>query len=91
MPNNKITKSLEELVGNTPLFEPVRYEQKNNLEANILVKLEWFNASGSIKARANDPDAGNGESRSLRLSSGGTGCYNEGDRSQIGGFHAHRY
>lgn len=52
MPNNKITKSLEELVGNTPLFEPVKYEQKNNLEASILVKLEWFNASGSIKARA---------------------------------------
>ena len=48
----KITKSLEELVGNTPLFEPVGYERKNNLQGNILVKLEWFNASGSIKARA---------------------------------------
>ena len=48
----KIVKSLEELVGNTPLFEPVNYEKKNSLKANILVKLEWFNASGSIKARA---------------------------------------
>ncbi len=48
----KITKNLAELVGNTPLFEPVQYESKNNLEATILVKLEWFNASGSIKARA---------------------------------------
>lgn len=47
-----ITKSLEELVGNTPLFEPVKFEKKNELGANILVKLEWFNASGSIKARA---------------------------------------
>lgn len=47
-----ITKSLEELVGNTPIFEPVRYEEKNKLDASILVKLEWFNASGSIKARA---------------------------------------
>ncbi len=48
----KITKSLEELVGNTPLFEPVNYEKKNSIDANILIKLEWFNASGSIKARA---------------------------------------
>lgn len=48
----KIIKSLEELVGNTPLFEPVRYEEKNGLNAKIFVKLEWFNASGSIKARA---------------------------------------
>lgn len=47
-----ITKSLEELVGKTPIFEPVKYEVKNGLGANILVKLEWFNASGSIKARA---------------------------------------
>ena len=48
----KITRSLDELVGNTPIFEPVRYEEKNALLGNILVKLEWFNASGSIKARA---------------------------------------
>jgi len=47
-----ITKSLDELVGKTPIFEPVRYEAKNQLDASILVKLEWFNASGSIKARA---------------------------------------
>ena len=48
----KITRSLEELVGNTPIFEPVKYEKKNGINASILVKLEWFNASGSIKARA---------------------------------------
>lgn len=48
----KITKSLEELVGNTPIFEPVKYENEKGLKASILVKLEWFNASGSIKARA---------------------------------------
>lgn len=47
-----IVKSITELVGNTPLFEPVNYEQKNNLAANIFIKLEWFNISGSIKARA---------------------------------------
>lgn len=48
----KITRSLEELVGNTPLFEPVRYEENHKLLSKVLVKLEWFNASGSIKARA---------------------------------------
>ena len=46
-----VNKSFE-LVGNTPLFEPVKYEAEQNLLANVFVKLEWFNASGSIKARA---------------------------------------
>lgn len=49
---SSIVKSITELVGNTPLFEPVNYEHKNNLAANVFIKLEWFNISGSIKARA---------------------------------------
>lgn len=49
---SSIVKSITELVGNTPLFEPVNYEQKNHLAANVFIKLEWFNISGSIKARA---------------------------------------
>lgn len=52
MAQNKITTSLTQLVGNTPLFEPVKYEKEQGLQANVFVKLEWFNASGSIKARA---------------------------------------
>lgn len=49
---SKITRSLTELVGNTPLFLPERFIAKHGLRANVLVKLEWFNISGSIKARA---------------------------------------
>lgn len=48
----KIITNIEELVGRTPLFEFVKYEEKNNIKAHILGKLEYFNPSGSIKDRA---------------------------------------
>ena len=48
----KIVKNIEELVGRTPLFEFVKYEEKHGLKANLLGKLEYFNPSGSIKDRA---------------------------------------
>ncbi|HAH18178.1 PLP-dependent cysteine synthase family protein [uncultured Eubacterium sp.] len=47
----KINKSITELVGRTPLLELVNYEKKNNLEAKILVKLEYFNPNQSVKDR----------------------------------------
>lgn len=46
-----IKKSITELVGNTPLLELVNYEKKNHLEAEILVKLEYFNPNQSVKDR----------------------------------------
>jgi len=48
----KIVKNIEELVGHTPLFEFVKYEEQNDIKAHILGKLEYFNPSGSIKDRA---------------------------------------
>lgn len=48
----KIVKNIEELVGHTPLFEFVKYEEKHGLQAHLLGKLEYFNPSGSIKDRA---------------------------------------
>lgn len=48
----KIYKSITELVGHTPLVELTNYEKKNNLNATLLGKLEYFNPSGSIKDRA---------------------------------------
>lgn len=48
---SKIYKSLTDLIGNTPLLELSNYEKKNNLEAKILVKLEYFNPAGSVKDR----------------------------------------
>lgn len=47
-----IIRNIEELVGHTPLFEFVKYEEKHHLKANILGKLEYFNPSGSVKDRA---------------------------------------
>ena len=47
----KIYKNLTELIGMTPLLEVSNYEKKNNLEARVLVKLEYFNPAGSVKDR----------------------------------------
>lgn len=48
---SRIAKNLTELVGNTPLLEVNNYKKENNLEANILVKLESFNPLSSVKDR----------------------------------------
>lgn len=48
---SKIYKSLTDLIGNTPLLELSNYEKENNLEAKILVKLEYFNPAGAVKDR----------------------------------------
>ena len=46
-----IYKSALDLVGNTPLLEVTHFEKDNNLEATVLVKLEYFNPAGSVKYR----------------------------------------
>lgn len=52
MSENIVYKSIAELVGNTPLVEIGNYNKKNNPNATILAKLEYFNPSGSVKDRA---------------------------------------
>ena len=44
-------KSTLDLIGNTPLVEVTNIEHEQNLEASVLVKLEYFNPSGSVKDR----------------------------------------
>ena len=39
------------LIGNTPLVEVTNIEKKYQLEAKLLVKLEYFNPAGSVKDR----------------------------------------
>lgn len=46
-----IYKNITELVGNTPIMELGNYNKKNNLDAVILAKLEYFNPAGSVKDR----------------------------------------
>ena len=44
-------KSTLDLIGNTPLVEVTNIENEQNLEASVLVKLEYFNPGGSVKDR----------------------------------------
>lgn len=46
-----IYKSALELVGNTPLVEANNFSKKNEFQAKLLVKLEYFNPAGSVKDR----------------------------------------
>lgn len=48
---SKVFKSLADLVGKTPLLELSNYEKKNNLEATVIAKLEYYNPAGSVKDR----------------------------------------
>lgn len=48
---SKIYGSVAELIGNTPLVELKHIENKYNLEATILAKLEYLNPAGSVKDR----------------------------------------
>ena len=47
----KISKSLTELIGKTPLLELSNYEKKHDLKAKVIAKLEYFNPAGSVKDR----------------------------------------
>ena len=48
---SKIYKGTLELIGNTPLVEVINLEKTENLEASLLVKLEYLNPAGSVKDR----------------------------------------
>lgn len=52
MEKMKIAKDLTELIGHTPLVELSAYGKKHGLKARIVAKVEQFNPSGSVKARA---------------------------------------
>lgn len=47
-----IYQSVTELIGRTPLLEVKNLEKELNLQARVLVKLEYFNSAGSVKDRA---------------------------------------
>ena len=48
---SKIYTSADQLIGKTPLLELTNVEKKENLEAKLLAKLEYFNPAGSVKDR----------------------------------------
>ena len=47
----KIYNNLTELIGNTPLLELWNFNKRQELEARIVAKLEYFNPAGSVKDR----------------------------------------
>ncbi len=46
-----IYKSVDQLIGNTPLLELTNIEKKYNLKVKLLAKLEYLNPAGSVKDR----------------------------------------
>ena len=48
---SKIYTSVDQLIGHTPLLELSHLEKKEQLQARVLVKLEYFNPAGSVKDR----------------------------------------
>ena len=47
----KIYESVADLIGGTPLLRARNFRAKNNVEAEIIAKLEYFNPAGSVKDR----------------------------------------
>lgn len=48
---SNIKNSITQLIGHTPLLEPVNYEKAEGISARLLVKLELFNPNQSTKDR----------------------------------------
>lgn len=46
-----IAKNLINLIGNTPMLELNSYVKNNNMNTNVIAKLEYFNPLGSVKDR----------------------------------------
>ena len=47
----KVYQSVTEIIGRTPLLAAKSFAKAHDLRANLLVKLEYFNPSGSVKDR----------------------------------------
>ncbi len=48
---SRIAKNLTDLIGNTPLLELANFSKRNQIEADLIAKLEYFNPAGSVKDR----------------------------------------
>ncbi len=49
---SQIYRSVDELIGSTPMLELVNFEKELNLKTKIFAKLEFLNPTGSVKDRA---------------------------------------
>ena len=84
----KIYTSTWDLIGNTPLMEVTQIEKKYNLEARLLVKLEYLNPAGSVKDRLAKAMIEDAEERGILKE--GSVIINEVRRAEVGvGFDAY--
>lgn len=63
--------SVEKLIGNTPLVQLKKLQEKYALKGKIFAKLEWYNPAGSIKDRVAKAIVDDAE-KSGKLQQGGT-------------------
>ena len=61
----RIYRSVEQLMGNTPLLELARYGAAHNVKATLLAKLEFLNPGGSAKDRVGVAMLNDAEERGL--------------------------
>jgi len=62
---DKIYRSVEQLIGNTPLLELARYGAAHEVRATLLAKLEFLNPGGSAKDRVGVAMLDDAEQRGL--------------------------
>ncbi len=62
---SEIYKSLTQLIGRTPLLELSNFEEKLQLKATVVAKLEFFNPGGSVKDRIAKAMIDDAESKGL--------------------------
>lgn len=60
-----IAKSVTDLIGKTPLLELSNYEEKQEVKAKLIAKLEYFNPAGSVKDRIAKAMVDDAESKGL--------------------------
>ena len=60
-----IYTSVDQLIGHTPLLELSHIEREQDLKARVLVKLEYFNPTGSVKDRVAKSILDDAEARGL--------------------------
>ncbi len=61
----KIAGSITDLIGNTPLLKLQKYMENNNLDAELVAKIESFNPLSSVKDRIGNAMIKDAESRGL--------------------------
>ena len=61
----KVYSSIQDLIGGTPLLELKNTEQKEQLGARVLAKLEYFNPAGSVKDRVGKAMLDDAEAKGL--------------------------